>query len=111
MENKNSTLHYDETSKYGRKTGSVQVTAGGRSYAVGLFDEDIGTAEILFDAIKNVEEKPGEHLTAVKKTEQLPKMLLNLKNTMTDRHSVNDCVNDLVEQWKMEIPKVNNWWF
>ena len=54
MENKNSTLNYDETSKYGRKTGSVQVTAGGRSYAVGLFDEDIGTAEILFDAIKNV---------------------------------------------------------
>ena len=28
----NSTLHYDETSKYGRKTGSIQVTTGGRSY-------------------------------------------------------------------------------
>ena len=50
--NKNSTLHYDETSKYGRKTGSIQVTAGGRSYAVGLFDEDVGTAERLFDSIK-----------------------------------------------------------
>ena len=36
VENENSTLHYDETSKYGRKTGSIQVTAGGRSYAVGL---------------------------------------------------------------------------
>ena len=33
-ENKNSTLHYDETSKYGRKTGSIPVGAGGRSYAV-----------------------------------------------------------------------------
>ena len=54
VENENSALHYDETSKYGRKTSSIQVTAGGRSYAVGLFDEDIGTAEILFDAIKNV---------------------------------------------------------
>ena len=30
-ENKNSTLHYDETSNYGTKTGSIQVTAGGRS--------------------------------------------------------------------------------
>ena len=42
-ENKNSTLYYDETSKYGRITGSIQVTAGGRSDAVGLFDEDIST--------------------------------------------------------------------
>ena len=32
MANKNSTLHYDEASKYGRKTGSIQVTAGERSY-------------------------------------------------------------------------------
>ena len=45
-ENKNSTLYYDET-KYGRKTGSIQVTAGGKSYVAGLFDEDIGTAQRL----------------------------------------------------------------
>ena len=30
-ENKNSRLHYDETSYYGTKTGSIQVTAGGRA--------------------------------------------------------------------------------
>ena len=53
-ENENSTLHYDETSKYGRKIGSIQVTAGGRSYAVTLFDENIGTAERLFDSIKKL---------------------------------------------------------
>ena len=61
------------------------MTAGGKSYATGLFDEDIGTAE---------------------RTDQLPKMLLNLKNNMTDRHSVNDYVDDLLEQWKIEIAKV-----
>ena len=33
-------------------------------------------------------------------------MLLNLKNTMTDRHSVNNCMDDLLEQWKMEIARV-----
>ena len=53
-ENKNSSLHYDETSKYGRKTGSIQVTAGGRSYAVGPFDEDICTAERQFDSEKKI---------------------------------------------------------
>ena len=55
--NRNSTLHYDETSKYVRTTGSVQVTAVGRSFAVGLFDKDIGTAEKLFDSIKIVRKK------------------------------------------------------
>ena len=56
-ENKYSTLHYGERSKYRRKTGSVQVTAGERSYTVGLFDKDIGTAERLFDSIKIVWKK------------------------------------------------------
>ena len=51
-------------------------------------------------------EKTAKHLAKVKKTDQLPKMLLNLKNTITDRHSVNDCVNDLLEQWKTEIANV-----
>ena len=83
-ENKKSTLHYDETSKYGRKTGSIQVTSSEKSYAMRLFDEDIATGERLFDSIKNCLEKTAEHLTKVKKTDQLPKMLLNLKNNMTD---------------------------
>ena len=106
VENKNSTLHYDETSKYGRKTVSIQVAAGGRSYAVGLFDEDIATAERLFDSIKNCLENTAVHLLKVKKTDQLPKRLLNLMNTMTNMHSVKDCVDDLLEQWKTEIAKV-----
>ena len=43
------------------------MTAGGKSYATGLFDEDICTAERLFDLIKNCFEKPAEHLTKAKK--------------------------------------------
>lgn len=37
---KNSTLHYDETLKYGRKTGPIEVTAGGISFPLGFFDKD-----------------------------------------------------------------------
>ena len=58
--------------------------------------------------MKKYLEKTAEHLTEVKKTEQLPNMLLNLKNTITDKHSVNDYVDDLLEQWKMEIANVTN---
>ena len=82
------------------------MTAGGRSFTVGLFDEDVGTVERSFDSIKNCSEKTAEHLTKVKKTDQLSKMLLNLKNTISDRQSVNDYVDDLLEQWKTEIAKV-----
>ena len=73
---------------------------------MGLFDEDVGTAEGLFDSIKNCLEKTAEHLTKVKKTNQLPKMLLNLKHAMTDRHSVNSCVDNLLQQWETELAKV-----
>ena len=75
---------------------------------MGLCDEDVGTAEGLFDSIKNCLEKNAEHLTKVKKANQLPKMLLNLKNTMTERHSVNSCVDILLQQWETEIAKVIN---
>ena len=30
-----------------KKTGSVQVTAGGRSYAAGLFDKDVGSRKTV----------------------------------------------------------------
>ena len=33
-------------------------------------------------------------------------MSLNLKNTMTGRHNVNDCIDDLLELCKIEIAKV-----
>ena len=51
-------------------------------------------------------EKTTEHVTKVKKLDQLPKMLLNLKNNTTDRNSENDCVDDLLVQWKTEIANV-----
>lgn len=52
MVKNNSTLLYDERSTSGRKSDSIQVTAGKRFYSVGLFDEGTGTAETLFDSIK-----------------------------------------------------------
>ena len=50
--------------------------AGRRSNLVGCLDEDIGTAERLFDSIKRCLGKTAKYLTKVRKIEQLPKMLL-----------------------------------
>ena len=44
---------------------AAMVFAGGRSYVVGLFGEDIGAAERLLDSIKNCLKKTAEHLTKV----------------------------------------------
>ena len=43
---------------------------------MGCLDEDIGTAEKLFDSIKRCLGKTAKYLTKVRKIEQLPKMLL-----------------------------------
>ena len=102
-ENPNSTMHYDETTKYGFKSGSVQVTVGDRSYAVGLFDQDMGTSERLFDSIKQCLKETADNLERVTGNAELSNLVLNIKNTMTDRHSTNYCVDQLLETWRKEL--------
>ena len=105
--NENSTLHYDETSIFGKKAGSIQITAGNKTYAVGLFDEDTGSSERLFDSFKECLEKTTGNLGQITKSDELPKLLLIIENTMADRHSVNDSVDDMFEKWKTEVAKVS----
>ena len=109
--NENWTLHYDETSKFGKKAGSIQIAAqiaaGNKPYAVGLFDKDAGSSERLFNSIKECLEKTTDNLPHITKSDELPKSLLNIKNTMRDRYSGNDCVDDMLEKWKTEVAMVS----
>ena len=50
--------------------------------------------------------KTADNHKLITKSDELPKLLLNIKNTMTDRHSVNDCVDDMLEKWKTGVAKV-----
>ena len=61
--------------------------------------------ERLFDSIKECLEKTADNLRQITKSDELPKLLLNIKNTMTDRHNVNDCVDDRLEKQKTEVAK------
>ena len=74
--NENSTLHY-ETSKSNKKAGSIQITDGNKTYVVGLFDEDAGSSERL-DSIKECLEKTADNLGQIAKSDELPKLLLNI---------------------------------
>lgn len=102
-ENAKSTMHYDETTKYGFKSSSVQVTVGNRSYAVGLFDQDMGTSEHLFDSIKQCLKGTADNLERVTGNAELSNLVLNIKNTMTDRHITNYCVDQFLETWRKEL--------
>ena len=73
--NKNLTLNYDETSKFGKKEGFIQITA--ENNTVGLFNEDTGSSE-------RMPEKPADNLGEITKSDELSKLLLNIKNAMTD---------------------------
>ena len=75
-------------------------------YAVGLFLENADPLEKLFDSIKEYLEKTAYNLGQITKSDELPKLLLNIKNTKMDRHSVNDCVDDMLEKQKTVVAKV-----
>ena len=68
--NKNSTLHYDEISKFGKKAGSVQVAAKNKTYTDGLFDEEVDLSERLFDSIKECLEKTADNLEQIRKSDE-----------------------------------------
>ena len=60
---------------------------------MGVFDEDAGSSKRLFDYIKECLEKIADNLGQITKSDGLLKLLLNTKNTMMDRHSVNNCID------------------
>ena len=74
---------------------------------MGLFDEDTGSSERLFDSIKECLEKTADNLGQITKSDDFPKLVLNIKNAMIDRHCVNDCVDDMLQKWKTEVAKVS----
>ena len=66
-----------------------------------------GSPERLLDSIKEYLKKTADNLGQITKSDALPKLLFNIKNTMTDRHSVNDCVDDMQEKWKTEVAEAS----
>ena len=105
--NCNSTLYYNETSKYGLKTESMHVSAGVKTYVVGLFDQDVGKSERFFDSIKDCLEKMAKSFSGVTHAQKLTNIILNIKSTMTDSHIVNDGVDSLFEKWRKDLATEN----
>ena len=104
IENSNCTLHYDETSKFGDRYGSLQVTTPTGSYICGMFDMDCGTGERLFEYLKDCITELATFLDSGSNSEKdLAKLVFSFVNTMTDRHITNTIVDELLVKWRLEL--------
>ena len=99
-----STLHYDGTTKFGRKYGGFQLTTSSGQYTLSINDLESGSAEHTLDLLKQVIEEvtlAGQKATGKALTGE--KLISSLKNTMTDRASVNTRFNELLEHYRENI--------
>ena len=74
-------MRYDKISKFGKNAGSTQITAGNKTYAVGLLDEDTGSLERLFDSIKECLAKTADNPGKITKSDELPKIFVEQKKS------------------------------
>ena len=87
-----TTLHSDGTTKFGQHYGSFQISTDKSAYTLGLMEMSCGSASSTLDRLKEIlsdiddasEECAGK------------KILVNIKNTMSDRHIVEKSFNNLL---------------
>ena len=93
------TLHSDGTSKFGQHYGSFQVSTTQSSYSLGLSEMLCGSAQCTLDTLKlilsEIDVVAGEGSGST--------ILVNIKNTMSDRHIVEKSFNELLESYRSEV--------
>lgn len=98
-----TTLHYDGTSKFGRKYMGFQLTTEEGQYTMSINDLASGSAEHTLDLFKQVIAEVTAIGERCGQTVAGEKLLASLTNTMTDRAAVNTKFNDLLEGYRKEV--------
>ncbi|VDI17302.1 Hypothetical predicted protein [Mytilus galloprovincialis] len=102
-----NTLHTDGTKRMGREFGGLQVGTNSGQLSLGISELVSGNTESFLKMIDQILSDMGSLLEtdediAVKKA----KLLLSVKNLMTDRHIVNTCLKNCLEKMRFEcIPE------
>jgi len=106
------TLHRDGTTKQGQKYYGAQVATRTSTLTIGLSEVKSGSAEHCFQAVLDM-------LTAVEKSTKdagstasvFDEVIVKIKNTMTDRSSVEKSCNTMLESFRQEVlPVVTDGW-
>ncbi|CAC5426130.1 unnamed protein product [Mytilus coruscus] len=98
-----NTLHTDGTKRMGREFGGLQVGTDSGQLSLGISELVSGNTESFLKMIDQILSDMGSLLEtdediAVKKA----KLLLSVKNLMTDRHIVNTCLKNCLEKMRFE---------
>ena len=106
-----ATLHSDGTSKFGRKYGSYQTSTKDRTFSLGIVEIKCGTAEHTLDVLKALLSDVDESCKSVGEEGVGRRILLALKNTMSDRSIVQKNVNAQLQYYRATVlPKIVAEW-
>ena len=107
----NNTLQSDGTSKFGKHFGTYDVsTKSGENFVLGLRPMASGDAETVLSELRSVL-KDIESVCNGTTNKVANKVLVSVKNTMSDRHIVQKKFNNLLEAYRSEVlPDVMDEW-
>lgn len=95
-----STLHTDATTKFGRKFTGYQVTTKEASFSLEIFKMDVRSTQRTLDVMLDL---PSDVGTVCKAGDVMDdahaKIIANVKNTMSDRGSVEKSFNSLFDSY------------
>ena len=94
-------LHYDGTTKKGKKYGSFQLSTSAGKYTLSVNDLVSGSAEHTLDLLKQDVSEISEAENRSLKAEKCGEKIINsIKHTLTDRASTNTNFNAMLESYR-----------
>ena len=115
----NATMHTDGTSKGGHHYSGLQINTASQTLSLGIREITSGTAENYFSAVQSSLSECERIICQNKDVEVnniSKKMMMNIKNLMSDKHVVEtkftklfieargDCLPDIIDKWD-ELPE------
>ncbi len=97
------TLQTDGTTKYGHHFGTYDIATTDATYHLGLCHVFSGSAQTTLDTLKEILEDLDIVSNEVGSSKVSEKVLLKIKNTMSDRHSAEKLFSQLLEDYRAGI--------
>ena len=102
--NENLTLHSDGTTKLHHHYGTYDVATGEKDvYVVGMREMSGGDASTVLDVLKEIVNDVCKIGESDDVSEKVKKAVVNVKNTMSDRHAVQKKFNELLYEYRMSV--------
>ena len=101
-QSENNTLQTDGTTKRGHHYGTIDIATSEGRLVAGVRPMAAGDSETTLTILKEVLNEI-EKVCMSSETKMAKKILMSIKNTMSDRHGVQKKFNSLLEEYRVEI--------